>query len=562
MKKDKSLIGYIILIIVFIISIVSIFVFGNKVVSCVINLVFASLMFVILLLVMKNIHRFVNIVGDLKNGTDYFKSLGQSEIAKIKDGYSVFSSNEKLAKLLTTYYKDNSGFDGDIADYINEDMLEEEINKHVSELAAGAMTGLGLLGTFFGLLIGIKDLKINQDQLMESIKTLMDGMKTAFLTSIFGVIYSLAFNAYYKHVFSWGQKELYNFYDVFYDKVASNPDNKNINRLLDYQRKLVEEFEKLPVTMATVMAEEINKVFAPTVSKMDTLMEQFVSVATSNQQENMRILVNSFVDNMNEILNDKFVLLGKTLDKTCEMQKANFEMMDKVVATISSQTSHLSELNESIEKSLENIQNYESQIERFNDSIINHNNESNRLICEVLESQNSTHDAVQSFTENITDATSYINQVKVVIDEFSSKSVEVINYNASTLERINHDTADIVSKYCTETTEAFGSFNTQINEFKVIAGNLINEIKTVGSRIHTECDGLQSSLGSSLNSTFKVFDDNLAEITTHLNSSIKEMQDLVDRLPRDLYICIGKLRESMDNCVSLLNDYNKSKEDD
>jgi len=569
MKNKKILSGYIILAIVLILSIISIMFFGNKGASLVINFVFAFLMFGILIYVMRSIRRYIIMINDLKSGTDYLKSLNPEKVSEIKDGYNVFSTNYKLARLLTAYYRENTDFDGDIADYISEDILDEEINKHVSELAAGAMTGLGLLGTFVGLMIGIRDLKINQDQLMESIKTLMDGMKTAFITSIFGVIYSLVFNTYYKYIYSWGERELYEFYDVFYEKVASNPDNKNINCIIDNQKRQIEEFEKLPVIMSAVLAEEINKIFAPTVNRMDTLMEQFVSVATNKQQEGLGILVNSFVDNMSEVLNDKFVVLGETIDKICEHQTTNYEMMDKVVNTISAQTTHLSEINESIEKSLENIQKYEFQIERFNESIINHNNKSNKLISDVLESQNNTHVAVQNFTENITNATSYINQVKGVIEEqrnvidvFSSKSIEIINYNASALEKINSDNAETINKYCTETNNAIDSLSSQIEEFSVIAGSLINEIKTVGSRIHMECDGLESSLGTSLNSTFKVFDDNLAEITTHFNSSIKEMQELVEKLPRNLYISIGKLKESMDNCVALLNNHSETREDE
>ncbi len=568
MKNKKVVTGYIILAVILVVSVVGILFFGNKGASLVINLLFALLMFGILLRAMSYIRRFTVMIEGLKNGTLFIESSSKEELSKIKSGNVVFPTNEKLARLLSAYYRDNLNFDGDIADYITEEILDEEINKQVSELASGAMTGLGLLGTFVGLMVGIKDLKINQNQLMESIKTLMDGMKTAFLTSIFGVVYSLVFNTYYKHVYSWGEKELNNFYEAFYSKVASNPDNKNINRIIENQDRLVEDLEKLPGTIATALADEINQVFTPTVNKMDTLMEQFVSAATTNQQESLGLLVNSFVDKLNELMSDKFEKLGETLDKTCEMQKANFEMMDNVVNTISSQTSRLSELNESIENSLENIQNYEAQIEKFNDSIIEHNNESHRLITDVLESQNNTHAAVQNFTNNVNEATSYISQVKNVlddqrnvIDEFSNKSIEIINYNASRLEKINTDNAAVISQYCTDTNNAVASLNSQVEEFTTIAGNLINEIKTVGSRVHLECDGLEKSLGTSLNSTFKVFDDNLAEVTTHLNSSIKEMQELVDRLPRDLYITINKLKDSMDNCVSLLNEYN-SREDD
>lgn len=666
MKNKKSLSGYIILFILLVISVISILFFGNKGASLVINLVFAAMMFGILIAIMGNICRYVAMIDALKKGTDYIETLSQTKLSAIKDGGEVFPSNDKLSELLTAYYRDNSGFDGDIADYITEEILEEEINKQVSELAAGAMTGLGLLGTFVGLMIGIKDLKINQDQLMESIKTLMDGMKTAFLTSIFGVIYSLVFNTYYKHVYSWGVKELYNFYDAFYKKIASNPDNKNLNRIIDNQKNQIENIENLPKTISIAVADEmnkviapvlenqkrqsetfekmsdsvavavageLNKVFSPTINKMDDMMEKFVSIATANQKESLALLVNSFVDSMNEVLNDKFVLLGETLDKTCEYQTANFEMMDKVVTTITSQTSRLSELNESIENSLDSIQNYEQQIEKFNENIINHNDETHKLITDILDAQNRTLESVTGFSGLVKNATECIDQVKGTIDEqkniisqFSDKSIEIINHNYSTMERINKNTDEVqtniinkissksaeviehscdaleqvnknademqkniikqfseksielinknkdtfemintntnqmLSKYSEVTSNVSKDMNLQVEKFAEASRALVEEIKTVGSRIHLECNGLESSLGTSLNSTLKVFDENLAEITTHLNSSIKEMQELVDRLPRDLYMSIGKLKESMDSCVSLLNNYNSSNE--
>ena len=529
MKKKNLLLGYVILFICVVISVVITILFSNKGTSLIINLIFAGTMFFIILHAMGRIRKFTDLVNSLTRGTAYLDSLTDEQASKIRNGSEVFNDNEKLASLLTKYYKENDGYDGEISDYINEELLDDEIKKQVTELIAGAMTGLGLLGTFIGFMVGIKDLNLNQDELFGSIKTLMDGMKTAFLTSIFGVIYSLVFNWYFKYICSWGREELNSFYEAFYDKVASNPENRNVNLMVDYQRRQVEELEKLPLTIASTIAEEINKVFAPTINKMDSLMESFVDVATVNQQEGLGKLVNAFVDSMNEILNDKFVLLGETLDRTCQLQQSNFEMMEKVVSTITAQAAHLSELNESVEKSLENIQEYESKIEKFNENIINHNNETHKLITEILKSQNTTNDIIRDFTDNVTD-----------------------------LAQINKETADNFDKIHSITSEAVDNMQKQVAEFTNASLNLVNEIKTVGSRIRSECSGLEESLGSSLNSTFKVFDSNLAEITTHLNSSIKEMQELVDRLPVDLGTSIGKLRSSMNECVSLLNEKNGS----
>lgn len=562
--KNNKIIGFIVLCVVFIISITVSILLRSNMTSLLINLVFTAAMFIILLLSKRHIDQFSDLISALKNGTEFLKARMDT---KQVDSNDVFPTNMKLANPLNAYYKDNSGFDGDIADYINERLLDEVIHKQTTELAVSAMTGLGLLGTFIGLILGIKDLDVNQEQLMESIKTLMNGMKTAFLTSIFGVLYSLVFNLIYKKQYNEGLAALDEFYEVFYSKVASNPDNRNMNQLLEYQGQMVDGLNQLPASISTAIAAEIDKVFAPTINKMDHLMEQFVSVATTNQQEGLEVLVHSFVDSMNRILNDKFVMLAETLDKTCEMQNKNYEMMNQVVAETTAQIKHLSELNASVEQALSNIQQYVAAIENYNDSITKHNDETHKLITSVLESQNSTYTTVQELTRNITDANAYVSIVREIVDglrsqleAFTKQCSDIMSENAAAIEKANQDTAEIIEQYCSETTDAVDALNKQINAFTVISGNLITEIKTVGSRIHTECNGLENSLSTSLNGTFKVFDENLAEITTHLNSSIKEMQELVDRLPRDLYISIGKLKESMDQCVTRLNDSNAPKE--
>lgn len=327
MKKSRILLGYALFVVCFLASIGIMILSEIKGTSLLINLLFAVIMFGIIILAVRKIRKFLKFIKALSDGTAILSSLPKEETSRFTDGREVFHDNEKLAGLLTKYYTENTGYEGKISDYINEDVLDDEINKQVTELIAGVMTGLGLLGTFIGFMVGIKDLNLNQEELFDSIKTLMDGMKTAFLTSIFGVIYSLLFSWYYKQMYSSGRQELERFYDAFSEKVASNPENRNINLMVEYQRRQIEELEKLPLTISTTVAQEIDRVFAPTISRMDILMERFVDVATTNQQESLEKLVNAFIDSMNEILNDKFVLLSETLDRTCQLQKTNFEMI-------------------------------------------------------------------------------------------------------------------------------------------------------------------------------------------------------------------------------------------
>ena len=51
--------------------------------------------------------------------------------------------------------------------------------------APSAMTSLGILGTFFGIFIGLQDFNI--DKIDESVPELLEGLKVAFASSILGV---------------------------------------------------------------------------------------------------------------------------------------------------------------------------------------------------------------------------------------------------------------------------------------------------------------------------------------------------------------------------------------
>ncbi|WP_422382353.1 MotA/TolQ/ExbB proton channel family protein [Marinicellulosiphila megalodicopiae] len=54
-----------------------------------------------------------------------------------------------------------------------------------------ALTSIGILGTFTGIVIGLRS--FNLDQIDLSIASLLEGLKTAFITSIFGILLSIVF---------------------------------------------------------------------------------------------------------------------------------------------------------------------------------------------------------------------------------------------------------------------------------------------------------------------------------------------------------------------------------
>ena len=77
--------------------------------------------------------------------------------------------------------------------------------KHINA-APGVLSGLGVLGTFLGLTLSVTTFdSTDSAAIMTSIKTLLDGMGTAFITSLAGMFFSA--------IYIFFQKRFYNNYD-------------------------------------------------------------------------------------------------------------------------------------------------------------------------------------------------------------------------------------------------------------------------------------------------------------------------------------------------------------
>lgn len=122
---------------------------------------------------------------------------------------------------------------GDIDDTINEEELALRCWQGVILQIPGTLTGLGLLGTFIGLIVGISRIQISSvDATLTSILELFSGVRVAFYTSISGVILSMLFNLIYKLLWNIMLRDLGMFVNLFQRTVIPSADEQ-----LRYSRK-------------------------------------------------------------------------------------------------------------------------------------------------------------------------------------------------------------------------------------------------------------------------------------------------------------------------------------
>ena len=83
----------------------------------------------------------------------------------------------------------------DVESTVDEIWSPEILQSRMFPTVSAILTGLGVLGTFVGLLIGLKglDLSGNMEELQGQIQRVADGASVAFMTSVCGVFLSLVF---------------------------------------------------------------------------------------------------------------------------------------------------------------------------------------------------------------------------------------------------------------------------------------------------------------------------------------------------------------------------------
>ncbi len=226
--------------------------------------------------------------------------------------------------------RDAHGESCDVSLYVNEEtVIESAGGTRLAEITPGICTSLGILGTFLGLVLGLSGLKLNAadtSALLAAMEKLIGGMSTAFLTSIAGVVASLAFNLLYNHQVSKCQKAIDRFCEVFSLYAMPKPVSEDTAMLAlqqeqtAYIRQAVEEISQ---KMAVQMEQSIMRAMLPVQRSMDN----FILAATQAQVEGVDRIAQVFVQRMNVALGQEFDHLRQVLAETgAEQQKTQQEM--------------------------------------------------------------------------------------------------------------------------------------------------------------------------------------------------------------------------------------------
>ena len=246
---------------------------------------------------------------------------------------------------------------GEIEDYINEDDIDLHVHKRILEMIPDIFTSLGILGTFIGLVWGLKNFEPSSYETMtNSVSSLVAGIKVAFLTSIYGIAFAIIYTSGMKSVFSDMNEKLQAFLEKFHIYVLPTAENESRNLMVASQKLQVKAMKQMAEQLSAEMAQSFEKAINPTFQKMNESLDVLTESVTSCQQDVMQEILRSFLREMNGSFKLQFKDFNDALAQLKKAQKENTDYTTNLYHTMSDQ------LNSSYERQSETMKDMVNEL--------------------------------------------------------------------------------------------------------------------------------------------------------------------------------------------------------
>lgn len=477
-------------------------------------------------------------VKKLRNNDNILVSLKETNIAPLADTYS------KTINIDTSKGKKSNI---PASEFINDFSVckYNKLNLRMLDTAAGTLVGLGLLGTFLGLTLGIKGFdSSNTERINESIQGLLAGMGTAFLTSLLGMTFSILFTVADKalrHRLYKDVKELTDKLDSEYyidDLVLANINQQNIvNQLYkalknDLQQQTLEIANKLTYTNTEGQNVTIGNAIREILTENTKQSKALMSFSTDLAME----LNQGFDETLSRQMQQKIVPLMESVDATT---KAVVEHIDKMADTVSSPAT---DMMQSVVDELK--QSMQSLIIEFSTGL----SSSATSELEHLATQLGTAtQAMADFPKNMENISATlqvtIEEVKHAISEISNTSA---NANSTAMQQMQE-----------QITYATGAISNAITEVKEVMSGISQSSQEQSDQMVSKLADAAEKMGSFLTGTISTLSNSVQQSVKGITDDINSKQTDLIALQEDTTSQTKKLLENFNAGLERLEKMNE-----
>ncbi|MCL1946414.1 MAG: hypothetical protein FWF51_04575 [Chitinivibrionia bacterium] len=378
-------------------------------------------------------------------------------------------------------------------------------NKKSANLQSGLSAGLGMLGTFLGITYGLSG--FDENDITASIPILLHGMKTAFWTSIWGMIGNMSL------------KFLHNRCKPKDDQTKGKTESEAVISLLSEianngkeNSALMKNIEKsISGDGETTLNTNIEKLRNITRENLSELNKSFKEFAQTQAENNTKALIEAlesvmrdFNTKINEQFGDNFKKFNEALGIMLEWQKNYKEQLEKMSEQFELAKTGIDKTRTMVSDIVDSQSVFQNTadaldvlLKNLNTNLVGMKNIADKAsdVFPII------HENIKNLTENLSagikNSNAQINEMlkgqidgmreqkQIFIDAYKNFETESRNISAHTNQKITEQIKSLdaaLSKELTEALEQFGKSLVQIsNKFVEVyreLPNAISDIKT------------------------------------------------------------------------------------
>ncbi|MBI9010955.1 MAG: anti-phage defense ZorAB system ZorA [Clostridiales bacterium] len=464
--------------------------------------------------------KLLKVMINTKKAKKYLKSQEKVSLANLR----YLQNLRHIGPSIRQYLKSKESSSGSytyIDSYLDSNYMIERYGKRkLANTIPGILTALGILGTFWGLTIGLKEINMGSiAETSETIKQLLNGVSIAFHTSLWGIVLSLIWNFCDKIFIEFFSSYINDFIDVFNLKsgiIKQNEDELLINLLEEQSSKLgsLEDHfrtfgDDISLKLADSLGEAIKKEMTPHLEEMANQNNRLVEAITGNQVEGMDKMVGHLMDEVNGLFGDQFENMSDTIEELLKWQKEVKSSMDELVNKIQDTAK------------LQSVSNKEM------DSLL---------------------------TKNL-DLITKVNDSSIELNKIVDNAKEVCN-SFDALVNDNQSHKDIIHGYSEKISSSLSLFKDLTENIDEQATMYSEELNSLNKNFQVSSESFATNLVQGIDNTFKSFDDNLSSITRHLAEVIREIKNSSDDMPDIL----EEIKENIKNFSEVVGQINEMKD--
>ena len=454
----------------------------------------------------------------------------------------------------------------DIEDYINQELIDDTISRNVLNLVSGTMTGLGILGTFIGLTLGLQSFNAGSaSEITSSIAPLIQGIKVAFHTSIYGMVFSLIFSFIYKSKIDETTEAMDRFLNAYEHYVVPDTKNESQRQMLAFQKTLADGITEIGSSFSYVVAEKVDEIMTPQLDRMNRTIEDFAQVATRSQVEGINAVVDKFLREMNRALDGAFTELGNSIHETVKWERENRAYMDRILKDMGPMTQDLTRAGESLHETMANMASYVEWMNRINDSL----NGSLAAVQAEMKALTETAAAEQKYMEQYVEytrlisassenfnnemakQTSYIQDLSGKMTEFSKKNLDAVFASAEAANKKLAESAgaanDTILRSAKESSEQIAKASKDhIYGMRRSADSVNRALNDNTQALMKAADSMNSQVIRTLDATLDAYDKSLKRIIGQLNATAGRIEKTTDKVPQTVAEAYETMQKSFD----------------